>query len=79
MIFHSIVIYGTEILGQIPEFETLGLFHNTVMERSWPMSEFLISRDEFFKLYLAFEINPNYLFVLLVKEKTFKKLEANCL
>ena len=69
-------------LGQILEFGTgspLGLFHNTVMERSWPMPEFPISQDPFLNLYLAFEINSK-LFLSFVGNRTDvqKKLEANC-
>ena len=36
--------------------------HNTVIERSQPMSEFLVSWDQFFNLYLAFETKLNILF-----------------
>ena len=41
----------------------LGHFHNTVMERNLPRSEFSVSRDHIFNPYLAFEIKLNILFV----------------
>ena len=41
----------------------LGHFHNIAMERSRPMSEFLVSRDQFLNLYLTFEIKLNILFL----------------
>ena len=46
-----------------------------------PMSEVPVSRDQFFNLYLAFEIELNILFYfisLIRYRKTSSKLEANC-
>ena len=53
-------------------------FDNTVMERSWPMPEFPVSQDQFFNLYLAFEIKVKYFISLIGYRKTLDKLEANC-
>ena len=54
----------------------LSHFHNTVMERSRPMSEFPVARDHCFSLDHTFEIKLNILFLSLVTERrpTSRKL-----